>query len=133
MGGNLHKLQDETWEDHDAINDWEQFIEVVFGANCHQQYYKLNSEEVDEEEVDDLTGGILCEEIDRCKDGGDDDENSSDHFKGSWLDNILQFEVLVDVLAEVDPGGPVRHDGRPEVGILLENPSQLHKLIDVLG
>ena len=62
---------------------------MVFGADCHQQYYKLHSEEVDEEEVDDLTGGILCEEIDRCKDGGDDDEDSSDQFEGSGLDYIL--------------------------------------------
>ena len=41
--------------------------------------------------------------------------------------------MLVDVLAEVDPGGPIRHDGRSEIGVLLENPSQLHELIDVLG
>lgn len=41
--------------------------------------------------------------------------------------------MLVDVLAEVDPGGPVGHDGWSEVGVLLENPSKLHKLVDVLG
>ena len=41
--------------------------------------------------------------------------------------------MLVDVFPEVDPGGPVGHDGRPEVGVLLENSSQLHELVDVLG
>ena len=92
---------------------------MVFGADCHQQHYQLDCEEVDEEDVDYLAGSIFSEEVDRCEDGGDDDEDSSDQFEGGGLHYIFQFEVLVDVFPEVDPGGPVRHDGRPEVGVLL--------------
>lgn len=67
---NLYKLKDKPWDNKQAVNNREQFIEMIFRSNCHQYEYKFDCEQIDEDGINYFVYLIFCEEVESSHDEG---------------------------------------------------------------
>ena len=82
MGRNIKKLQSKARYDQDAVDHWEEFIEVILGSDAHKRKDQLDYEDIDEDIIDNLVGELVGEQVENSHDKGYEDRDRTNHLVG---------------------------------------------------